>query len=678
MNTFARFFLMELRGLKRKKHLIVILILFTISLGLLQYHTSNFKKIIHQKEKFLEYELKKIDSYQNYTQYGGYGFRLLFINAASSIFFKDSVVLPEVQAFVHSGDRLKIFHPLKGKNIFSLKKYGLVDYSGIILFLFTLVAILYGFEPFLNDEYMKFMSTLSCPRRFYLLLILSRASVYILVFLVLNLFGLLLSWANGVSIPIGLICFYFLPLGGILLVMFLAIGVVAGAFRSKLVGLPSALAVWVLLIIVLPSIVLFIIKDKSNMITSLYEHEMEKLKIVMGFEKRAIEKNLTHKHGEEVTTGVKDIVNSYKNNELKIINEFEDMMRSEMTEQINSYFLISMLFPTTHYVSVTGELSSGGYLGFLEYYSYTQDLKRSFFDFYMHKRYYSSEGDKVEVENFVKGDENLFYARSRVPTTYWWGLLLTLFYTGLILWYGYRRFLRYLRHVERSPFKTELPGLLNLEIKSGKLKACKPLSKNVRDILYRFFSGSPIPAWLKLQQKILYDGEEITGISPKKHFVYVCRAEMLPSNIRVDDFIAVVSGLLGYSEEERSSIKLRYFNDPGDTKKRIHQLTAEQAQELMTVAMHSRWGDLYLIDELTEEMTIEYTGYIAEKMQALASQGAAVIYLSTLDTVRWAARETGTDKRHLLEAYLDWGEFVQLSCERLADDKKQSPGRSSL
>ncbi len=84
----------------------------------------------------------------------------------------------------------------------------------------------------------------------------------------------------------------------------------------------------------------------------------------------------------------------------------------------------SVLFPTTFYHFLTGEASGKGYYGYLDFMDYIMKLRNRFVQYYLKKRY---ESNDTVVESFVKNDENIFRARSRLPKTFWLGLLTTHF-----------------------------------------------------------------------------------------------------------------------------------------------------------------------------------------------------------------------------------------------------------
>jgi hypothetical protein len=85
----------------------------------------------------------------------------------------------------------------------------------------------------------------------------------------------------------------------------------------------------------------------------------------------------------------------------------------------------SVLFPTTYYQFVTGEVSGKGYYGYLDFMNYIMELRNRFIQFYLSRRY---EEPEPPVESFVKNDDNIFRSRSRLPGSFRFGILATALY----------------------------------------------------------------------------------------------------------------------------------------------------------------------------------------------------------------------------------------------------------
>jgi hypothetical protein len=202
MHTFKAFFILELKRFFGKRNGMLILLLFLLSLLFIQNGINEYKNILDHKEKFQEIEESKVSSYISYRVYGTYGFRMLFVPAPITVFFNKSGLISDMTSYVDSGERLIIYNSLKGKNVFNLKKWGLTDFSGIILFFASLLALFYGYETLSNAEYLKFLSSLASPRKAFISMLLSRIILMVLLFLFITAAGFLLLTLNGLIVPL--------------------------------------------------------------------------------------------------------------------------------------------------------------------------------------------------------------------------------------------------------------------------------------------------------------------------------------------------------------------------------------------------------------------------------------------------------------------------------------------
>ncbi|MCP5052073.1 MAG: hypothetical protein GY940_33200, partial [bacterium] len=337
MKTLTDFLLMELRRFLRPKVLTILLIFSIVALGLLQYGISDHNDDLGNKENFRQLEQKKVTKYVAYPQYGTYGFRMLFLAHPMGIFFNNSAVPAEVHSFVDSGERLKIYYPLKGKNIFRLKSSDFTSFLGFLLGIGSLLCLVLGRESYQSAEWFKFLSSLSSPRHIYFLSFFSRLGILLASLALLCVSGLALTRLNGVPVSAGFFFTDVFPTVFGVLGFFLALGTYLGTFKSKATGWSLLITSWFALVFLVPAAVNFYIAQKSKNITPLSRHEMDKLTVVMDFEKGAIKEGVTYKYGEELKQKVKDKVLSYYNNEFKKIHSKEDELRAEMASNISSY-----------------------------------------------------------------------------------------------------------------------------------------------------------------------------------------------------------------------------------------------------------------------------------------------------------------------------------------------------
>jgi hypothetical protein len=387
--------------------------------------------------------------------------------------------------------------------------------------------------------------------------------------------------------------------------------------KSPFVGIPLIFACWAVLVYLIPAALNLFISAKANNIISMYKMEMEKLRKVMAFEKRAIEEAGTFDYDKNVTETDKRLVTEYYNNEFKKINEMEDRLRAQMEENIRWYHLVSSIFPSTSYLAVSDEVSSMGLRSIVEFMGYTLDRKKEFFKYYMDKLYFSGEGNFSKIENFVKDEENIFYAKSRLP--YYWllGIVLTLLFTLAILYFGYIRFKKYLFLLPEN-WET---GANNKgwRLSRGRVYPFHVKDNRFSDQLYNLLSGQNHAFKKAGFNEISIDSVDIVSRSYSCSFLYLCRIEELPGDMTAND----LPGLL-ISDGSTQTEAL-----PGFAHKKLSRLTPGEKEEIYMKILTSIDREIYLIDDIGKHMSILFVRRLKQQMDQLAEKGALVFFLST-------------------------------------------------
>ncbi len=624
MRTFKSFFIFESRRFFGMRNTILILLLLFLSLIFIQIGINEYKNTLNRKEKFQEFEITKVSHYINYTQYGAYGVRMLFVPSPISVFFINSSVIPDMTSYVDSGEQLKIYNPLKGQNIFALKKFGFSDFSGIILFFGSLLALFYGYETFNNDEYLKFLSTVSSKKRVFYSVLFSRIILMFLVFFVITSSAFLLIIINGLYVPMNVYFLYFILSILFISLFFFSIGTIIGTLRSKIIGITTLLSCWFLLLYFIPTAVNTYIASRSDLFTPLYKLEIDKLKILMDFEKRAIEKAGIFK---KVDDAERELALNYWNNELKKILALEEDMRNQMKNNISLSQKLSMFFPPTFYLSLTNEISSRGYENLIDFYNRAQSLKREFVRFYMEKKFFSNFS---KVESFVKGDENVFYAQSRLPGNFTESVFINLLYIVGLFWVSYSRFRKSLFILPNHENLESYPR--ELRLKQGEFKVLVSEGINLKNQLFNLFfgeteelrkKGSPIKVYIG-DQDITENEEE-----DRNDFLYICHPENIPGDIRAGDFLAFIRRLM---KKPRKKTEDLHATAPLDIKsilgKRFSRLSNPEKGEIILAILRMKQRRFYLIHDIARGMPIEFTIQLKERMEKLKDEGSLVIYLT--------------------------------------------------
>lgn len=433
MKVFRVVFGLELRRFLCNWNIIIFLLFLAISFYFLQEGIKRQQLVEKNKQTFIEIEKMKVKQYMLYTQYGTYGVRLMFLPSTLSIFFNNSGHFSNLISNFDSGERLNIYNPFKGKTLFTEKSGILMDFSGLTLLLGSLFALYFGYEALHHKRYLEFLSGFPHYnyRKVFFPIIGSRIVILLLLLLITGGFAWGLLQLNGVALSgtdyrhlVAYLGVFFL-----ILLFFFSLGTVVSHLKTKSAAIITMSGLFFLFIFIIPWTIDKIISGKAAGMTDSYYLELEKLKIVMDFEKRAYEEIGIFRSGKKAPPAVTGLVESYWKEDFKKIERLEEKLENEMKDNIWDYQVLSMFFPSTFYLSVGNEISSRGYDNFLAFYNYSRDLKDRFVRFYFDKKFYT---DHTDIESFVKGEENLFHAHSRLPRTFAGGILLTILYTFVL------------------------------------------------------------------------------------------------------------------------------------------------------------------------------------------------------------------------------------------------------
>lgn len=645
---FKTFFLFEWKRFFGKRNVILILLLLFLSVISIQNGVSEYKDILNRKEKFQEFERKKVTHYLTYSQYGAYGVRTLFVPASMSVFFIHSGVIPELTSYVDSGERLKIYQPLKGKNIFSLKKFGFTDFSGVILFFGGLLALFFGYDTFSNREYLKMLSSLSSRGGVFFSLMVSRILLMALILVSISITAYVQILLNSIRLHLHTGFLYFLLSILLVSLFFFTIGAILGTVRSKILGITALLSIWFILQYFIPTAVNTYIARRSDLITPLYQLEMDKLVLLMDYENRTYKEAGRAKSGKDTDEQERKIILDYWENEFVKFQALEENMRGQMKNNVSLFQQISMFFPSTFYLSATNELSSKGYENLIEFYRYVQNLKRDFVEFYMKKRYFSNFS---QVESFIKGGEDVFYANSRAPGYYFIGVLLNLLYIIFFIQMAYTRFRRSLLTVTEDENGDTFPGELKLE--KGDFKVLVSEGKSLKNLLFNVFSGE--------REALDRDGYTLpvsvagqpVAAKNRQPFVYICHPEHIPGDIKVGHLLQLVRHMQ-HTDMEQNGPSGAYRDIKSLAAKQFALLKSHEKGMAILALLESCRCGIYLVHDTARSMPIELTVQLKEAMEALSRDGALVLYLTPDELINVKSLEKG---RGFYES-TTWGQLV--------------------
>jgi hypothetical protein len=264
-----------------------------------------------------------------------------------------------------------------------------------------------------------------------------------LIFLEINGIKLLKQEYIHLSIYLGVL--------SLMLFFFFILGTITGLMKSRFAGFVMVVISWFVLVFLVPGVVNAVISRKADNIVSNYHLELEKLKKIMDFEKRALAEVGPSKNWRNNPNASREFMESFWNKDFKELQAFEKRLENEMVGNIRRFQILSFFSPSTFFLSIGDEISSKGYENFILFFDYIQKLKEKFVRFYLDKKYHSNSSPSgntptnIRIESFIKGHENLFYAKSRLPKDFFRGLGLTLGYITMLLVISYFRFKKSLR-----------------------------------------------------------------------------------------------------------------------------------------------------------------------------------------------------------------------------------------
>jgi ABC-type Na+ transport system ATPase subunit NatA len=598
-----------------------------IVLGIVQYH--DIKK---EKREFQKIERLKVTQWNNYTQYGGYGIYLYFMPSPLSIFFNNTNLFTELSAHVDVGERSNISRSFKGKKIFAQKPKKLWDFAGVFLLFGSFMALYYGYEAFRDREYLKFLATLFGERRVFRLIFVSRLILLCFFVFYVTFWGVLLIIIACIEIKAAEFSFIllFLFLMILIMVFFFSIGAGSGSFgtayrkiRPRL-GRFIIIVMWVGFVYLIPASIDKIVEIGANKITSNYQSELEKLQQLMAFEDQAIKEaiRIQKETGKSLSKeDVAKLAEQYSKNGFKRVQGIEINLNKEIRKYIDYHQVLSMLFPSTFYLSVTNEISSRGYENILGFHEFAKETKDKFMNFYIERKPYQKKGQPVE--SFIKKDENIYGGECQVSWNFPWGLLVTLFWIGGVFKLSY--FL-YRRSLFRVPEETII-GLsdLDIDVEEGKSNVVLSRGETVRQHLYNVLSGNN----KAFSGRVLIDGKDIVPGNKGVNFVYICHPDEIPGDIKAGNFISFLGRALKVPKSQLEKLWVRFdLNKFGKrTLTGLEEESKLRGQLVVTAALFKK-SDIYVINNITKGMPADFIKEFAEQLGKLKQEETTILYLT--------------------------------------------------
>lgn len=401
---------------------------------------NEYRQFQNDKKIFVRFEKEKTRQFVTYAQYGGFGFRLLYEASPLNLFFVNSSVLQDVESNIDSLEAIKVESSFKGNKLF-LKRGYFKDFAGIPFIFGSLFMLYLGHLALVSPAYLRFMAGRMSLKRYYALTTAARLFWLDLFFFALGLFLFFLVQLSGLvfSGPEKRIFVLYM----LFLVLLLDFIYLLGQLTTVLVRFHKIFflwffIVWFICIFMLPEINRISAFNQSQVLESAEKVNLEKFRALMALEKKFGDFLKVNPAAplDQIRQMQKKFAVQFINNSYLLNTGLETRYLRDVEKVIAGHERQSVLFPTTFYQFLTGEASGKGFYGYLDFMDYIMKLRNRFMQFYLKKRY---EGNDPVVESFVKTDENVFRARSRLPKTFWIGLLATALYGAAALVLAYWR-----------------------------------------------------------------------------------------------------------------------------------------------------------------------------------------------------------------------------------------------
>ena len=435
----------QLKKVVNKRNALVFLFIAAILQVFLQVGKANHDDIIESKDTFQMQERQKVSRYLHHGQYGSFGIWLKFIPHANNILYSDST-FDNLFCNANSTYVFNFYTPVKFRRLFT-NRSRFLNFS-VMFFLFGVLACLvYGMDIIGRKDYLKFISNLTGRRKAFWFTIIARIIILFIAEIVLYSISVLpLLVINGInlfstSFPVLLVII-------LSFLFFFSIGCLIGLKESQFTRTIILGGVYFLLVILLPWLMGLYSELSANDLPPIIEYDFRNFNVLMNEEEKWEKKygppKSNEDSSEEEIKEFKEIMIKMK----KIFRANEDSLRSRTLGKIKTQQTISSLIPTLFYFSICENSSSTSVNSFMDFHAYCQEKKEGFVDFNIDKTFPPKKEEVTredysaskKVENFTKGDEDLFFSKPKLPYNFWLGVFLTPFYSILLLFLSFRIF----------------------------------------------------------------------------------------------------------------------------------------------------------------------------------------------------------------------------------------------
>lgn len=566
-----------------RRFLVVLLLFFLLGGYFVQRGLDQYFNIMGEKDNFQRFEKQKLKQFVYLSQYGDYGLRLFFAPSPFMAFFDGGPVPNIMTAFIDTSERMEIFQPLKSQNAFDKFNNYFMNFAGFILLCGGALALFYGYDASRWHDWLKFLEgKFKNQNKLYVYLIATRAIILFLICMLLGIQSLIVFIINGVSIKVSQVLAYSLSFF-VMLLCFLIIGFCGGAAKSRFKGGTAVIVAWFLLTVITPMLICSWTFIRAADIESTYNMEEKKLKKFMNYERTSFEEAGKFDASKRGSQKEKDMFMAFWNSGFKLIMEDEQKLLNETKNHINFYQTLAGLFPSTFFLSLSGEMSSRGFSSMIDFNEYAQDVKKDFFWFRAENYIFS---DKKTFQPFFKGDENIYQGKSQLPANFSFGIMVIVLWLAVLIGLSRINFIRMLKRMKTT--KREL----NLE----------DLKKDQTNIIFTSDKGLLPQLIAKLRAKNI-------------QYASIPSPANLPANIKVKNLFTLFD--LAIPQTLSESIADQY----------IYNLDPDQRGKVLIEITQSLNADVFLFENFLSGLSDEIIHHFSLVLSSL-KKGRSIVYFT--------------------------------------------------
>jgi hypothetical protein len=618
MRDFIGFLALECKRFFYKWNLwpwliIMVLLLLSVNTGINEVKSNTVKS-----GKFKDVQKKYFERTKNYKIYSVYGNKLQFKPSSTGIFCRNTAVPQDLMIKFDSIVMLQIYNNYKGKSLVRGIFPWRADFSGIVMLLLGLQALWYGLNSMRTHDYIKFLCSIRSHKRVFFSIVFSRFILFSAAFVVINIILYGFIRARGVRFTgadhVGLLWQLLTAL--VILAVFFILGVIIGAKSTSLLSYILMFIAWFGLIFAVPLTLGVLAESIFPDSIKDYQTELDNFKTVVDFEEYAYKEN--GKFDRENIEGARKIIKKYQDTFYKQIKARECELKFEIADNIDKLSKLSLFFPSTFYMNTSSEVSSRGYLNYLDFYGYGQDMKDKFVRFYIDRTYYH---DPKELVPFITGDEDIYKARSRLPRYFTFGFMLHLFY-GFVLLYG-----AYFYFTRRMFPRLKDPGAFDefhLDLKS-KTKITMSINRDefLNQLIKLFFGQSTGLPW-----KLTLDGENISNGCPKKR-IYLPNPGDIPVDITGMYLINLLKRILRPPQEAIDKIVSQFGKEL--LQKRFKHVEAYDKARIPLAISYLLNPAVYILKDFSTGIPYEKWKDLEARLDAFLDDNTLIIDITSND-----------------------------------------------